>query len=213
MVTQTAQQCIQALRVWNPDRNWQRSENNLSSGDRAVLALRDQFIGILKDVTDYEEQQNAIGVFYALIRCHWILLNTQSGYQIARGKIDPDIYHQSGLLSALLGQLEPFLNPSDVSDMTEFLTQPIHQTEKVKSSERVNADPVHFADVNRDLVYLKREADNARVERAILETELGFSDASAVLDHIQDMKSRLAALADIQMMLGSLEGTVSLVNF
>lgn len=222
MVTQAGKDCLRALCTWEPDAAWQRPKQGYSGGNswfryssgeetkdpirQSVLALRDQFIHILQDVPDPEEQENLIALFYSRVRCQWLLLNTQSGYQIAEGKIDRDIYYHSGLLSDLLKQLEWFIDPADVSQMTNFLTRPTRSARTTVDRERT------VMPVNLSRVHLEREADAARTERAILETELGFSDASAVLEHIQDMKKRLAAMEDIQFMLGSLENTVSFVN-
>lgn len=227
MIIQAGKECVLALRNWEPDPAWQgtgRYEGSQESlGEKAannpirqsVLALRDHFVTVLEDVPDPDEQEKLIAVFYAFIRSQWILLNTQSGYRLADGKIDRDIYYRCGLLSAFLQQLEWFLDPMDVSRMTEFLNQPT-RTAQILSGEALTAQPLSensdIQDLIRDLVRLKQEAEMARTERAILEAELGFSDASAVLDYVHGMRDRLNALEDLQFMLGNLEDTVSLVN-
>ena len=219
MVTEVGKECIAALRLWKPDPAWQRSENNQNSREgnsrsKSVLALRDQFVEVLGDVTDAAEQENAIAICYALVRCHWLLLNTQSGYQISEGKINRDIYLQSGLLSSLLGQLEPFLDPADVSQMTRYLTQPVQtiHEQQGQDNEPAGSSFVELPDLSLDLAHLKREVYAAENERAILQAELGFSDADSVVRHVQELQSRLTSLADLQEMLGNLEDTVSLVN-
>ncbi|MBC8102934.1 MAG: hypothetical protein H7Z41_10135 [Cytophagales bacterium] len=230
MVKDAERTCAADLQSWEPEAAWRQAASASGAGDaglvagpdwetrsRAVSALRDHFLGVLRDVPDPEEQETLTAVFYILVRCQWILLNVQSGYQIAEGRIDRGIYYQSGLLTALLGRLELFVAPSDVSDITRFLSQPIQreradwQVVSTGASETSEEDRV-LPDLSLDLGRLQAEAGTAQQQKAILEAGLGFSEASQVVTYVQELQNRLAELEDIKAMLGGLETTVELMN-
>jgi hypothetical protein len=223
MVTYAAKNCAEALRAWRPG---VISESpGYSDGDDAsravvvgaerdltgqsVLALRDQFVAVLEDVPDPDEQRNLIAIFYTQVRCQWTLRNIQSGYQISSGIINQSLYRQSGLLTELLAQLEPFVGYAEVARITRSVGG---QTEDPLPEESVPTAGSGLPDLSLDLANLKKEVDAAQSEREILASEFGFSDANSVVAHNREMQSRLAALEDLQFMLGNLEDTVSLVN-
>ena len=229
MVTRAAKSCAEALRSWQPG---VVSENpGYSNGDDAgrtavigaekdltgqsVLALRDQFVAILDDVPDPDEQKNLIALFYTQVRCQWTLRNIQSGYQIASGIINQSLYRQSGLLTELLAQLEPFVGPDEVARITRAVGGQTDQTDQAEEALPLRSAPTadsRLPDLSLDLANLTKEVDAAQAEREILTAEFGFSDAGSVVAHNREMQNRLAALEDLQFMLGNLEDTVSLVN-
>lgn len=221
MVTYAANNCAEALRSWRPGvvsdaRGEDTGRAAVVGADKdltgqSVLALRDQFITILKDVSDLDEQKNLITIFYTQVRCQWTLRNIQSGYQIANGIINQSLYRQSGLLTELLGKLEPFLDTTDVARITRSIGGQTEEPEP-PAAESSLTEVFGLPDLSLDLANLQKGTDAARAEREILEAEFGFSDANAIVEHSREMEKRLAALEDLQVMLGSLEETVSLVN-
>ena len=153
-----------------------------SPADRAnarafAVALRDNFLRILRDIDDAEEQESMAAIFYTQVKSQWILINTQSGYQIQRGHIDGSLFCRAGMLSALLGALEPIFNEADLARITNFLAQP--QAAVRDSDARVHVlssligAPVTLADERSD----GRDAGGVIVDAQALETRLSALNA------------------------------------
>jgi hypothetical protein len=196
----------------------------------SVASLRDQFLAVLADVTDPEEQKTLVALFYAQVRCQWILLNTRSGYQLAAGVIDGSNHCRSGMLSAFLGQLEACMSPANVASLSRFLAQPT-RTDLLPESEEPS--PETASDIEEDglrrvladeevnelrsLVRalmserdsLERELAATRAGWLLLEEHLGPGDARVLARRVQELQNRVAAMDDLQSML---EQTVALVN-
>jgi len=196
----------------------------------AVARTRDQFLAIIDDIPDTEEREHLTALFYAMVRCQWSLLNAQSGYRIAAGNIDPSTHCHSGMLSALLDQIEKCMDSRNAEAIAEFLAQPrSYITATLQQTADRDADfaqrqdiarltrevaelrnSIHVLQVERDI--LKSDAAEARAERALLKAHIGSSDAQTIVRQVQDLQERLAAVADLQSMLGTLEETVNLLN-
>ncbi len=104
---------------------WEDSSPAQRADCRAfAVNLRDNFLRILKDVDDAEEQETIGTIFYTQVKSQWILINTQAGYQIRNGRVEGALFCRAGMLSALLGSLEPVLRQSDLTRITNFLAGP-----------------------------------------------------------------------------------------
>jgi hypothetical protein len=104
---------------------WEDSSPAQRADCRAfAVNLRDTFVRILRDVDDPQEQETIASIFYTQVKSQWILINTQSGYQIQKGRVEGALFCRAGMLSALLGALEPVLRKSDLTRITNFLAEP-----------------------------------------------------------------------------------------
>lgn len=196
----------------------------------SIALLRDQFLAVLADVDNEEEQRTLIALFYAQVRCQWILLNTRSGYQLAAGVIDGSNHCRSGMLSAMLGQVETCIPAANVATLSRFLAQPM-RTDLLLETDEVPPETVFdiaedglrrvLADeeVNelRSLVRaLMAERDSLESQLvgfregwSLLEENLGQGDARILAHRVRELQRRVAAMDDLQSML---EQTVALVN-
>ncbi len=209
---------------------WRDCESNAdATGDdglrRAVFALRDQFLAVLDDVGDPYEQEYLTLVFYALVRCHWIISNIQAGYRISAGKTDNALYAQSGMLSALLGQVETCLQPSDVNVLQRALSRLPSESDgeivyvsppKNEAVEQTKAQivglQVAVSELQQERDRLQTHAQNVQNEQAILQAQFGTTDPKAIVTRVHNLQNRLAALQEIQQMVGNLEETVGLFD-
>ncbi|MEM1125586.1 MAG: hypothetical protein AAGI71_02965 [Bacteroidota bacterium] len=91
-----------------------------------VAQLRDQFIEAARDIEDEDELPTTAALEYIQLKSRWYRLNTQMNYQLFKqGEASPDVQYQGTLVSQLLAEIEPFIDPQDVSRITQFLTDPI----------------------------------------------------------------------------------------
>ncbi len=65
-----------------------------------AVNLRDNFVRVLRDVDDPQEQETIASIFYTQVKAQWILINTQSGYQIQKGRVEGALFCRAGMLSA-----------------------------------------------------------------------------------------------------------------
>lgn len=113
----------------------------ITAGRTPVARMREQFLQAIADVDDAEEQENIAALFYAQVRCEWAILNAQSGYRIAAGKTDRDLYARCGMLSSLLERLETCLTDADVTDLCRLTATPLRRMRPaVTGSENTVAD-------------------------------------------------------------------------
>ncbi|GAB4462283.1 MAG: hypothetical protein OHK0029_28860 [Armatimonadaceae bacterium] len=196
----------EALASWEDALPAQRSECRAD-----VVALRNHFLGILRDVVDPIEQQVAGVMFYIQLKSQWILLNTQVGYQIAAGRIEQEIFCRASLISALLSVLEPCLNRSDVNRITAFLSQPTgdavglpgasaqNGAAPVTETVTVGASDTHLGDAAlRDTIQkLQSEIETLRGERLILAQEIGRSEPQEVVALVRRLESELLHKDDV----------------
>lgn len=104
---------------------WEDSSPSQRADCRAfIVHLRDNFVRVLRDVDDPHEQETVAALFYTQAKAQWILINTQSGYQLRGGRMDGSLFCRAGMLSALLGAMEPILRDSDLARITNFLAEP-----------------------------------------------------------------------------------------
>jgi hypothetical protein len=211
---------------------WRECEATNKTGDDSlrgsVFALRDQFLAVLDDVNDPDEQEYLTLIFYALVRCHWIIGNIQAGYRISAGKTDNALYAQSGMLSALLGQVETSLNPHDVQGLQNALSRLPSEshgeseimyapTPKEVGVEEAKAQLVglQFAvnELQQERDALATQAQTLQAERQMLEKQFGTSNPQSIIAHVRNLQTRFAALQEIQQMVSNLEETVHLLNY
>lgn len=199
----------------------------------SVAGMRDQFLAAVADVTDAEERETLAAIFYAQVRCRWIQLNTRTGYQLLAGRVDRAIHCESGMLSALLARIESLLHPADVARLTAVLGQPVtHGTtggvmttggDRDRADEPAQEEAARLGGQMAELQRLyaeeqqaraRAEADAARATeyRRILEERTGIGDPEALALYVADLRSRLAAMEDLEAMLRGLEQTEALAG-
>ena len=108
------------LSAWENSLPAQRADCRAS-----VVSLRDQFLRVLTDVNDAQEREVVTAIFYVLIKSKWILINTQIGYQILSDNLDEALICRAGLLSAMVGRMEPHLGADNVDRITAFISMPL----------------------------------------------------------------------------------------
>jgi hypothetical protein len=169
-----------------------------------VVTLRDEFLRVLGDITDPVEQAVAGALFYVQIKSQWILINTQIGYQIASGTIDRGIFARAGLLSAVLGAMEPSLNRADVERITIFLAHPNVEitspllsyaaptpTETVSQGDE---ETVLRADPARERIdALQMELARLHADRDLLAREIGRCEPEELVSLFRRLEAQAAA--------------------
>ncbi|MBC8142722.1 MAG: hypothetical protein H7Y38_14935 [Armatimonadetes bacterium] len=115
----------EALAAWEDSSPSQRADCR-----SFIVNLRDNFVRVLRDVDDPAEQETVAALFYTQAKAQWILINTQSGYQLSSGRMDGSLFCRAGMLSALLGAMEPLLRVSDLTRITNFLAEPTEDSQQ-----------------------------------------------------------------------------------
>jgi hypothetical protein len=197
-------ECLEAYEDGTPE---QRAAcQSYAAGRRGDIAT------VLRDITDPAEREAAAAVCYISLKSEWILLNTQGGYQVASGKLDGSLFCRAGMISALLGALEPLLGYRDLDRITDFLSQPVdggavegfdlaavlggparHRPNDEIAAPTPGAGPVavdpvlleaHITALNQKIA--KMEADHRRIA-----DELGYSDPDAIIAMFHRLESRV----------------------
>ena len=99
--------------------------------DLAIFAAEgiDKITNSVENVDDGDELQYMIAINYMLLKGEWTLMNCQLNYQIMATGDDPDpidMYKASNV-TALLAQVEPYLNPQATQEITEMLNLRIRE--------------------------------------------------------------------------------------
>lgn len=159
---------------------WENSSPAQRADCRAfVVHLRDGFVRVLRDVDDAQEQETIAAIFYMQVKAQWILINTQSGYQIQNGRMDGALFCRAAMLSGLLGALEPVLRGPDLARITNFLAEPTG-SEAVSSGDVSRLESLLGADV----VASDNLADGSPSGMVIV-------DAHALQGRLQQLTTRL----------------------
>ncbi|MBC7809032.1 MAG: hypothetical protein H7145_23095 [Akkermansiaceae bacterium] len=171
---------------------WEDSSPAQRADCRAfAVNLRDSFVRVLRDVDDAQEQETIASIFYTQVKCQWILINTQSGYQISQGRIEGTLFCRAGMLSALLGALEPVLRKVDLTRITNFLAEPEGNShENNPDAARLSAllgTRVEFEEVPAEMQSFPRIIVDAKV------IENRFRELSAQFDEGEQQWKELQA--------------------
>lgn len=163
-----------------------------------VIALRDHVVELLKDVNDAEERQVCLSLFYVAIKAEWMLRNTQYTYQIDANRVNHRVICEAGLLSALLGALEPYCRPHDVKKIERLLSQlPNGEEQAPEESARAEQVPELRARLERTEVALaQRETALTRLQEewSILEVGFGKRSAREMVETVRVLKDELLQL-------------------
>jgi predicted kinase len=93
-----------------------------------IKSHRDEFVELLEVVSDEEEIHKALLIKYVAAKSDWKLLNTHMQYKMVEtGEQDPELMAKGSLISNLLETLEEFLEPSEIDQITDFLSRPINE--------------------------------------------------------------------------------------
>ena len=154
----------------------------------SVATLRDQFMVLWQDVPDESERQGLLSIFYLQLKSHWILLQTQVSYQIEAGHINQEIFYRSGLLSHLLGVIEPLLPPGLAYNVGDFLARLVNAENPAPGDDATNS-PAPL-DMHRN----DEELAQLRAERSYLLSvtgQMSVTDAANYIHRLQDGNAEL----------------------
>jgi hypothetical protein len=126
---------------------WHDSDVSLSPKEKKsnreelnyISALQKDFLSILSDVNNAEDQLFCLSLFFARLKSEWTLINTRYTYQIQNNALDQALLFRAGLLSALLGKVESHLNPELASHLNDVLTDPAGTADKKQQQEQAQA--------------------------------------------------------------------------
>ncbi len=215
--TSTMEKIIAVLNSAELEKSWREALaawEDSSPSQRAdcrsfIVHLRDNFVRVLRDVDDPYEQETVAALFYTQAKAQWILINTQSGYQINNGRMDGSLFCRAGMLSALLGAMEPVLRETDLSRITNFLAEPTdnsrqEQHDAVMLAELLGADVqateplsdgaftgqvmVDAAALENRLRYLLTLSDENTREWRELQDDLGVSAREEIVPLFETLK-------------------------
>ncbi len=166
---------------------------------QVVTALRDQLIDILHDVSNADERQVCLSLFYVRIKSEWMLLNTQYTYQMDANQVQHQVICMAGLLSALLGALEPYCLPDDIAKIEKLLAQLPNGNESDGNESGMQVAQTH--ELRRHLEALEkalaqRETALTRLQEdwAILEAGVGKKTAREIVETMRILKDELILL-------------------
>lgn len=93
-----------------------------------MLALRDDLVGLIREVGDPDEARMTIAINYIELKSRWIALNTRMNYQTFRtGSCDTIAVMRGSAISQLIGHVEELLTPQDIDTITQFLSEPVRR--------------------------------------------------------------------------------------
>ena len=92
---------------------------------------RSQFLSVIEDIGEGEDIAMVLASRYVEYKAHWIQLNIQLQYQsIMKGQADQSVLHRAGILSFLLGRIEPLIDPNYLTSIHELLNKTLAGTEQ-----------------------------------------------------------------------------------
>ncbi|SMF00395.1 hypothetical protein [Pseudobacteriovorax antillogorgiicola] len=89
----------------------------------------DKITNSVENVDDTDEIQYMIAINYMLLKCEWTLMNCQLNYKIMATGEDPDQIDmfKASIITALLAQVEPYLNDQATQEITTILNSRIRE--------------------------------------------------------------------------------------
>jgi hypothetical protein len=91
-----------------------------------IRGFSNEFLEILDEIDDPEDQTKQLATQYIRLECNWKLLNTRMQYQaINNGKPDPAIAVKGSLVSTLIATLEDYLDQRIVESIDSVLSEPM----------------------------------------------------------------------------------------
>ena len=87
--------------------------------------MRDQFLGVVSDISHPDEMEKLVALMYAQTRSQWEMVSMQVAYQTQSGGASPLAMHYSSLLCVLLQALELLLAPGAAENLSAVLANPL----------------------------------------------------------------------------------------
>jgi hypothetical protein len=158
----------------------------------AVIEFRDHLLDVVADVTDPEERESCLALFYLLVKADWMLLNTQYTYQINANKTNHKTIVSASLYSAFLGALEPYVRQVDRTRIEALLAQLPNGDDLPDGSE---LDQTAFQAKLRELseTLAARDATLVRMHAdwEILDAGIGKKTAREIVELVRELKDEL----------------------
>ena len=118
----------EALDSWEKD-EIAKVRERVNSAREWVSSRKEQLLTSIKDITDEDDVNLALALWYIELKSHWLMLNTQMNYQLfQKGDIDLDVHYKGTMISHLMGAFEPLIREEDQMKISEFLMTPIPVT-------------------------------------------------------------------------------------
>lgn len=88
--------------------------------------LRRDMLALISGIGNDDDVEMALAIQYVELKSRWIAFNTKMNYEMFRG-ITPQAHDmcRATSVSTFLGYLEELLDPSDIDEITTFLSEPI----------------------------------------------------------------------------------------
>ena len=212
------QECTDSLKISTP-----AERRECMTG---VATLRTEFLTALNSVSDADDRTLLSTIFYIHLKSQWISLNLWSGYRMAAGKPDELLQCRLGMMAALLDRVEKALSPSDVASVGSLLAHPVSRpalggdvlqplsqknTADLPSVSRDNKQKMQ--EMQDALAAQEGEMGSRRASDAALIREFGTTNASIIVARYNETQTKLAALGELQELMGGVESFLGLADY